>query len=123
MQAIEPFGQKEARKAETSELQYLAKKIRMRNPAMDINHILLSFFLADFSSSTFSSLQAIPRVRLSRTSLPEDGFDEDKNKDDARDDVQVTDMQHSYMHLHALTKYPVRVYAFQNRLNQWANIL
>ena len=80
MQAREPFGQKPARKAETSELQYFAKNIRMRNSDKVINNSLLSFLLGDFSR-----LQAIPRVRLSRMSLPEDGCYEDEKKNDDYD--------------------------------------
>ena len=85
MQASEPFGQKPTRKAETSELQYFAKNIRMRNSDKVINNSLLSFLLGDFPR-----LQAIPRVKFSRTSLPEDEYDEDENKDDSCDDKTLT---------------------------------
>ena len=85
MQASEPFGQKEARKAETRELQYLAEKIMMRKPAICSIHSLVSALWGDSSR-----LQAIPRVKFSRTSLPEDEYDEDENKDDSCDDQTLT---------------------------------
>ena len=85
MQANVPFGQKDARKAETKELQYLAKKIMMRKPAMGSIHSLVSNLRGETSR-----LQAIPRVKFSRMSLPEEEYDEDETKDDACDDKTLT---------------------------------